>query len=223
MPSTVPPAHSRPSVRNRVTNRTTAGTRGGAFRRRAATAVIATIIGAVALTGCAKLDDAIASDFQDSVQLVANYSAESDTTSALAELDALQQKLDAAIASGDVSDERATAIQTAIDRVRADIDGIAAQAAADQAAADAAAKAAAEAEAAAAAAEEKAAKEAAAAEEQATEDAREAAEDAAEEARQAAEDAAEEAKDAAEEIVENGPGNGNGNGKPGKEEKVKEE
>jgi hypothetical protein len=179
-------------------------------------AIFATVLGAVVLTGCSQLDDAVASDLQGSVQQVASYSAASDTAAALAELDALQQKLDAAVASGDVSADRAEAIQAAADLVRADINGIIEQAAADKAAAEAQAQA----EADAAAAEEQAAKEAAAAEEQAAEDARqaeedarEAAENAAEEARQAAEDAAEEA----EEAVENGPGNGNGSDKPGKE------
>ena len=47
--------------------------------------------------------------------------AAGDSVSALARLDELQQKLDAALTAGEVSAERADGIQAAIDTVRADL------------------------------------------------------------------------------------------------------
>ena len=58
---------------------------------------------------------------QSAVVAVAESAAAGDPTTALARLDELQQQLDAALAAGDVTQERAAAIQSAIDAVRADL------------------------------------------------------------------------------------------------------
>jgi hypothetical protein len=117
-------------------------------RRRLAVLVLAAVLSG-GLAGCApapELSDSAATGLQASVQLVAAKAAAGDPAAAVAELDALQSKLDAAVAGGDVVDERSVEIQAKIDAVRADLqqqiaDAEAAAAAAAQAAADAAAEA----------------------------------------------------------------------------------
>jgi hypothetical protein len=117
-------------------------------RRRLAVLVLAAVLSG-GLAGCApapELSDSAATGLQVSVQLVAAKAAAGDPAAAVAELDALQSKLDAAVAGGDVVDERSVEIQAKIDAVRADLqqqiaDAEAAAAAAAQAAADAAAEA----------------------------------------------------------------------------------
>ena len=122
------------------------------MRRRLATLMLAAALGA-GLAGCAptpEVSDSAASQLQSSVQLVAGHAAAGDPAAAVTELDELQGLLDAAVASGDVGDERAAVIQTKVDAVRADLQ----QQVADAEAAAAAAKAAADAAAAEAAAAE---------------------------------------------------------------------
>jgi hypothetical protein len=119
-------------------------------RRRLAVLVLAAVLSG-GLAGCApapELSDSAATGLQASVQLVAAKAAAGDPAAAVAELDALQSKLDAAVAGGDVVDERSVEIQAKIDAVRADLqqqiadaEAAAAAAAAAQAAADAAAEA----------------------------------------------------------------------------------
>ena len=111
--------------------------------------MLAATLGA-GLAGCAptpEVSDSAASQLQSSVQLVAGHAAAGDPAAAVTELDELQGLLDAAVASGDVGDERAAVIQTKVDAVRADLQqqvadaeaAAAAKAAADAAAAEAAA------------------------------------------------------------------------------------
>jgi len=111
--------------------------------------MLAAALGA-GLAGCAptpEVSDSAASQLQSSVQLVAGHAAAGDPAAAVTELDELQGLLDAAVASGDVGDERAAVIQTKVDAVRADLQqqvadaeaAAAAKAAADAAAAEAAA------------------------------------------------------------------------------------
>jgi len=111
--------------------------------------MLAAALGA-GLAGCAptpEVSDSAASQLQSSVQLVAGHAAAGDPAAAVTALDELQGLLDAAVASGDVGDERAAVIQTKVDAVRADLQqqvadaeaAAAAKAAADAAAAEAAA------------------------------------------------------------------------------------
>ena len=111
--------------------------------------MLAATLGA-GLAGCAptpEVSDSAASQLQSSVQLVAGHAAAGDPAAAVTELEELQGLLDAAVASGDVGDERAAVIQTKVDAVRADLQqqvadaeaAAAAKAAADAAAAEAAA------------------------------------------------------------------------------------
>jgi hypothetical protein len=92
-------------------------------RRLTSVLLVATLAGAV-LAGCAPAPEVSASaseQLQTSVRLVATHAAANDTASAVTELDALQAQLDAAVASDDVSDERAQTVQAKIDLVRADL------------------------------------------------------------------------------------------------------
>lgn len=77
------------------------------------------------LAGCATatpdVTREVSSQMQAVVLSVAESAAAGDTVTALQRLDELQQRLDAAVAAGDVSAERAAAIQQAIDAVRADL------------------------------------------------------------------------------------------------------
>jgi hypothetical protein len=87
--------------------------------------VIASVALAAVLAGCAGTSTTLSSQtstaLQSGVVAVAESAAAGDPTSALARLDELQQTLDAALAAGDVTAERAAAIQAAIDAVRADL------------------------------------------------------------------------------------------------------
>ena len=77
------------------------------------------------LAGCAATPGDIADDasaqLQATVVSVAETAAAGDAAGALAQLDVLQQQLDAAVAAGSVTSERAAAIQSRIDVVRADL------------------------------------------------------------------------------------------------------
>ena len=82
------------------------------------------LVSAAALTACAPqpaVSDEAAEGLQASVLVVAESAAANDLARAVAELDALQARLDGAKESGDVSDERSVKIQAAIDLVRADL------------------------------------------------------------------------------------------------------
>jgi hypothetical protein len=114
--------------------------------RRLTTALLIVLVSGAALTACAPkpaVSDEAAEGLQASVLVVAESAAASDLARAVTELDALQARFDAAVGSGDVSDERSEKIQAAIDLVRADLaeqvaaaEAAAAKAAADKAAAD---------------------------------------------------------------------------------------
>lgn len=94
-------------------------------------AVTAALAGALALSGCAAtstdLADATAGTMQQSVVLIAERAAAGDIAGALAELDALQARLDAAEGAGTISAERAGRVQQRIDLVRADLLALATQ------------------------------------------------------------------------------------------------
>ena len=79
----------------------------------------------VVLSGCAPqqppLDAATADPLNATVLAVATAADGDDPAGALAQLDALQGQLDAAVAGGTVTGERAAGIQSAIDRVRLDL------------------------------------------------------------------------------------------------------
>jgi hypothetical protein len=93
--------------------------------RRLTAAAAALALGAAILAGCAPgptaLSSQVSTDMQSAVVAVAESAAAGDPTTALARLDELQQNLDAALAAGDVTAERAAAIQSAIDAVRTDL------------------------------------------------------------------------------------------------------
>ena len=93
--------------------------------RRVTATFVAVALSLAALAGCTPapttLAEEISTDMQNGVVAVAEAAAAGDSVSALARLDELQQKLDAALAAGAVSAERAGAIQTAIGAVRADL------------------------------------------------------------------------------------------------------
>lgn len=76
-------------------------------------------------SGCSQsgsdLSAAAAPELQSLVVSVAETAATGDFSAAVAELDALQAALDTARAQGDVTEERASSIQAAIDVVRADL------------------------------------------------------------------------------------------------------
>lgn len=79
----------------------------------------------VILSGCAPqqppLDSATADSLNATVVAVATAAEGDDPAGALAQLDALQGQLDAAVAGGSVTGERAAGIQWAIDLVRLDL------------------------------------------------------------------------------------------------------
>jgi hypothetical protein len=92
--------------------------------RRLLRASLAVAVTAALLTGCAAAPDVsagAAEDLQASVQQVATLASTGDHPSALAELDTLQSRLDAAVADDEVSDERSASIRAAIELVRADL------------------------------------------------------------------------------------------------------
>lgn len=81
------------------------------------------MLAAGVLAGCAgappEIAERTAADMQTAVVSVAESAGAGDTASALAALDGLQEQLDAALADGSVTPERAAAIQARIDLVRA--------------------------------------------------------------------------------------------------------
>ena len=87
---------------------------------------------ASALAGCAaatpEISSTASSEMQTTVVSIAESAAAGDAATALAQLDALQQQLDAAVADGSVSAERAASIQTRIDLVRGDLQPVVEQA-----------------------------------------------------------------------------------------------
>jgi hypothetical protein len=93
--------------------------------RRVTVTFVAAALTLAVLAGCTPapttLSEEISTDMQSGVVAVAEAAAAGDSVSALARLDELQQKLEAALAAGAVSAERAGAIQTAIDTVRTDL------------------------------------------------------------------------------------------------------
>jgi hypothetical protein len=84
-----------------------------------------TLAAMVLISGCAPIDEDLSASTAEHLQTlvvsVAETAATGDAAAALLQLDALQQELDAAVAAGDVGDERAAAIRAAIDLVRADL------------------------------------------------------------------------------------------------------
>ena len=90
------------------------------------TRLIAALLVVGLLAGCASesadLDSDVATTLQSSVVAVAETAADGDLATSLARLDTVQEHLDAAIAEGAVSAERAALIQSAIDAVRADLE-----------------------------------------------------------------------------------------------------
>jgi hypothetical protein len=105
---------------------------------------IALLVGTLA--GCAPtpdIGDDTARSLQASVQKVSALAAADDPQAAIAELDALQSALDAAVTAGDVGSDRSATVQKAIDLVRTDLEQrvVEAQAEAEAAAAQQAAQA----------------------------------------------------------------------------------
>ena len=152
--------------------------------RRPLATITAALAGIALLAGCAgqpAITAETAGELQASVVSVATL-AQTDAAAALAELDALEGRLDTASADGSIQADRATDIRSNIDLVRADLTTLVAAAEA-KAAADRAA------------AEQAAAEKAAADQAAADEAARQAAEDSAEDDKEAREDAREEEKE----------------------------
>lgn len=94
--------------------------------RRTVAAVVGVAL-AVGLSGCAgspSLDEATGARMQDGVVQIAELAAGGDIAGAASQLDALQAQLAEAVDGDLVSAARAARIQTAIDTVRADLDGL---------------------------------------------------------------------------------------------------
>lgn len=93
------------------------------MRRRPTAALAVALACGILLAGCAPrpLGDDAALSLQASVRQVAENAAANDPTAAIGELDALQARLDGAVADGEVGTERARAIQAAVDTVRVDL------------------------------------------------------------------------------------------------------
>ena len=93
--------------------------------RRLGTLLASAVIAGASLAGCAapsaELSPGASAAMQESVVLIAESAAAGDPAGALGRLDQLQQELASALADGSVSDERAAAIQAAIELVRADL------------------------------------------------------------------------------------------------------
>lgn len=94
-------------------------------------AVTVVVAGALVLSGCAAptsdLAAGTAATMQQSVELIAERAAAGDIAGALAELDALQARLDEAEGAGTIGAERAGRVQQRIDLVRTDLLALAAQ------------------------------------------------------------------------------------------------
>ena len=95
------------------------------MNRRISGFAAAVVLTAGMLAGCAAtpgdITDDAAAQLQSTVASVAETAAAGDPAGALTQLDVLQQQLDAALADGSVSAERAAAIQAKIDIVRAEL------------------------------------------------------------------------------------------------------
>ena len=95
------------------------------MRRRLGSLAAGLLVAVAVLAGCAATPTDLSRETSTAMQTVVVSVAESaaagDAAGALAQLDDLQLRLDAALADGSVSAERAAAIQIAIDRVRADL------------------------------------------------------------------------------------------------------
>jgi len=93
--------------------------------RRVTLTFAAVALSVAVFSGCSPtptaLSEEVSTDMQSGVVAVAEAAAAGDPASAMARLDELQLRLDAALAAGEVSAERADAIQAAIDTVRADL------------------------------------------------------------------------------------------------------
>ncbi|PPI26384.1 hypothetical protein [Rathayibacter sp. AY1B5] len=95
------------------------------LRLRAAGAVLASVL---LLSGCSSapqgIDDGTARTLDDAVVAVAEKASADDYQGALTELAALQSALDAALAEGSVSSDRAATVQTQVDVVRGDLESL---------------------------------------------------------------------------------------------------
>lgn len=93
--------------------------------------IAAPIAAAIVLAGCTgttgDLAAGTATSMQQSIELIAERAAASDIAGALAELDALQVRLEQARSAGTIGAERAERVQQRIDLVRADLQTLAAQ------------------------------------------------------------------------------------------------
>lgn len=93
------------------------------MRLRGASGLAAAILAAAILSGCAPtpdIDVQTSSSLQASVVSIADAAAD-DPASALALLDALAAEVDAAVAQGEITEDRSTQIDEAIAAVRADL------------------------------------------------------------------------------------------------------
>ena len=89
--------------------------------RRGVGAALGAGVLALALTACGGTDATPTDALQTGVVAIADAAAAGDTTSALAEVDALQQQLTEALDDGTITADMAARIQAALDLVRADL------------------------------------------------------------------------------------------------------
>lgn len=96
-----------------------------------ASASAALLAVALVFSACASPDAGLSGtagrDMQATVVAIAEHAAAGDAAAALAELDALQKRLDDARAADDITADRAALVQRSIDLVRADLDAVAAE------------------------------------------------------------------------------------------------
>ncbi|WP_395245177.1 hypothetical protein ACGGZK_05085 [Agromyces sp. MMS24-K17] len=102
--------------------------RPGSPRTATTMAAAAVAAGVLLLAGCAAPSDAFDQEASAAlharVVAVAERSSATDYAGAIAELDRLEQSLDASVADGDVPADRETEIREAISLVRADLDAL---------------------------------------------------------------------------------------------------
>ncbi|PPG64815.1 hypothetical protein C5C27_01980 [Rathayibacter sp. AY2B7] len=95
------------------------------LRLRAAGAVLASVL---LLSGCSSapqgIDEGTAQTLDDAVVAVAEKASADDYQGALTELASLQSALDAALAEGSVSSDRAATVQAQVDVVRGDLEAL---------------------------------------------------------------------------------------------------
>jgi uncharacterized membrane protein YgcG len=95
------------------------------MRRRLLTFLVLAALSPGLLVGCAAdpptLSSGVSSQMQSAVVSIAESAAAGDFPAATAQLDKLQAQLNAALAAGEVTAEKAAAIQEAINLVRADL------------------------------------------------------------------------------------------------------